>query len=1223
MSRPIAPVLDHYLAAPMDLIKEVHTQLPAILRVAEHLTPVEDLLDFKQQIEDIHGKLMLLVAASELILRATPPGIDMLTAATIEAQRELLKLKSAALREETYFATAAEMSEARARLHALEAAMATVQAEITTIWAELEQKIDREEFEARLGDILGRIQEIEDWIGPSLGSIDSRITELIGRLENGEFGEALARALQELTVRVEETETGLLSEARQRTELETSVLDLKNQVAGNSQAHQTLVSRVESGEGFITSLSQDLTELRTEVTDLATGQSAHGSAIQNLESRSSITEGQVEQYGEFLTRLEGEIDDTRHQVGLQSAAISGLTSRMTSSEEGQLILLNDTSQLNARLTDAETGLVSAGEALSQLSTRIEANDAGLEIVSEDVTRLTASLGGGGNLLVNAAFEADTYGWSFISKGAGWLASQLQRNLYGMVPEGANALSLTANGVPAGVVGVRSQRLPLEQAKQYILSTCLAAENCTARLEWRIYGLDGQELEYGLVAESNHGPGTLLSEWERQHDSTVAPEEGSTLELQLWVSDCHTDVPGVWLLRPMVEETSTSQLGPSPWTPGMAGTDAKYAEATALLSSRIDVTEEAVTVLSEDVVNLRAQIDNIGDISGLDELRTQITQNADGITLLGEQLTGLTAVLDGKASGEALDALEIRITEIDGDIESLSSSVTSLNNAIYDQTDGLAAKASASALSSLESTVTELGETLLSASSAITSLENVLNHPTTGLGSKASSSALNQLATRVTAVESTATDTTQLKTRLDTVEASLIQEMITSSQNDTAHTSAISLLETRLDNAETGISANASGLSGLTNRVTSVEGKTTANSSHLTQLQAQVNALDVDAGGSGQAISELDTRVTTVENTVTSHGTAITALQNSVTSANKVFVQDNPPSVTGRTHGDLWIDSNDSNKLHSYDSTLNQWVPRVDGGKNTIFVQGTQPVAKAVNDLWFDTSRNNRQFRWNGTAWVEVTDTRTLANVNAISGLTTRVSNAEGTLSSQGSHLTQLQAQVNALDVDAGGSGSAIAALDTRVTAAEGRITSQGSSITALENKVNHSTTGLSATVSGLNALTTRVTSAEGKITSQGSSITSLESKVNHSTTGLAATASNVSALTTRVSTAEGKINSQASSISTLSTTVGSHTTTITSHTSSINGLQGKAGVTINANGHITGWALNNNGKSGIFTIQADKFQIIAPGSGARTEFSNGNWRVYDANGVLRVRMGVW
>lgn len=41
------------------------------------------------------------------------------------------------------------------------------------------------------------------------------------------------------------------------------------------------------------------------------------------------------------------------------------------------------------------------------------------------------------------------------------------------------------------------------------------------------------------------------------------------------------------------------------------------------------------------------------------------------------------------------------------------------------------------------------------------------------------------------------------------------------------------------------------------------------------------------------------------------------------------------------------------------------------------------------------------------------------------------------------------------------------------------------------------------------------------------------------------------------------------------------------------------------------------------TFTASKFTITSPGGGARTEYSGGNWRVYDASNNLRVRMGVW
>lgn len=102
------------------------------------------------------------------------------------------------------------------------------------------------------------------------------------------------------------------------------------------------------------------------------------------------------------------------------------------------------------------------------------------------------------------------------------------------------------------------------------------------------------------------------------------------------------------------------------------------------------------------------------------------------------------------------------------------------------------------------------------------------------------------------------------------------------------------------------------------------------------------------------------------------------------------------------------------------------------------------------------------------------------------------------------------------------------------------------------------------------------------------------------------------------------------SMASLSSTVGTQGATITSQQTAITTLNGqmntafaRAALTLDVGGRMTGWETNNNGQSGNFKIHADYFSIEKPGGGARTEYSNGNWRVYDSNGVLRVRMGVW
>ena len=49
------------------------------------------------------------------------------------------------------------------------------------------------------------------------------------------------------------------------------------------------------------------------------------------------------------------------------------------------------------------------------------------------------------------------------------------------------------------------------------------------------------------------------------------------------------------------------------------------------------------------------------------------------------------------------------------------------------------------------------------------------------------------------------------------------------------------------------------------------------------------------------------------------------------------------------------------------------------GKIVTFAQNTQPSAKAVGDLWIKTNENNRLYRWSGSEWQAIPDTYALAN----------------------------------------------------------------------------------------------------------------------------------------------------------------------------------------------------------------------------------------------------
>ncbi|MFK0033015.1 phage tail tip fiber protein [Pseudomonas monteilii] len=97
-----------------------------------------------------------------------------------------------------------------------------------------------------------------------------------------------------------------------------------------------------------------------------------------------------------------------------------------------------------------------------------------------------------------------------------------------------------------------------------------------------------------------------------------------------------------------------------------------------------------------------------------------------------------------------------------------------------------------------------------------------------------------------------------------------------------------------------------------------------------------------------------------------------------------------------------------------------------GGKGKVLVQATSPAVadRLAQNLWIDTTGNaNTPKRWNGTAWVAVTDKVATdasaaaqsalsqlagkADASALQALSTTVSNQGNTLSSQGSSITEL------------------------------------------------------------------------------------------------------------------------------------------------------------------------------------------------------------------------
>ena len=113
---------------------------------------------------------------------------------------------------------------------------------------------------------------------------------------------------------------------------------------------------------------------------------------------------------------------------------------------------------------------------------------------------------------------------------------------------------------------------------------------------------------------------------------------------------------------------------------------------------------------------------------------------------------------------------------------------------------------------------------------------------------------------------------------------------------------------------------------------------------------------------------------------------------------KAFYQTTAPTV-GVTEGDIWFDTDDGNKQYYYNGTA--WVSVQDtaiaaaqsaataaqttaDGKNRVYRQTSTPTGTLVaGDLWFDTDDDNRIYRYDGSSFVANTlGNNALASISA-------------------------------------------------------------------------------------------------------------------------------------------------------------------------------------------------------------------------------------------------
>jgi len=280
----------------------------------------------------------------------------------------------------------------------------------------------------------------------------------------------------------------------------------------------------------------------------------------------------------------------------------------------------------------------------------------------------------------------------------------------------------------------------------------------------------------------------------------------------------------------------------------------------------------------------------------------------------------------------------------------------------------------------------------------------------------------------------------------------------SDRGDISSSVNITTLNSSITNGTTGLAANASAIGALTTRVTSAEGTITSQSGSITALNNILNGYS-GTNAVANAVSGLQTQITNNDTDIAAKASAadVTALTTTVGTKVKTFVATSAPTATAI--GDLWIDSDDNNKLYRASATgSSNWVAVNDTSGITVFAQTAEPTGVNAGDLWFDTDDNNKQYRYSGSAWVAVDDSRITSNATAVSNLSTAV----GLSGSSSTKITTLE---NALSgyTGSGAVSSALSALTSSVTGNDNDITAINSSITSLTSTVNAKTQTFVAT----------------------------------------------------------------------------------------------------------------------------------------------------------------
>ena len=870
---------------------------------------------------------------------------------------------------------------------------------------------------------------------------------------------ALTAQVNTNTLEITQQGNTITAHGQQISALDVRVGTNEQGVSGNTTAINNLSATVTQQGNTITSQGQAITALESDVSSLQTGQSGNATAIESLRTTVTQQGDLITSQGQAITTLGATVDTLQTDVNgvkldieAQGSAITGLTTTVT--QQGNTISSHSNS-----ITALEGKVNTITTDLDGLETKVDANSTAVTNLQNTVTQQGNTITAQGQDITTLKADVSTVttdlnGLKTTVTGQGTAISNLQTT----VTQQGNDIAANSNSITALTAEVKFNALDalyngaeteqqIEEALNIASGAASATQSLTAEVtkQGDVINAQAQSITE-LKASLTNIDGVIVGQGTAIEDlKTITTSQGNTITSQ---------------------GQSITQLNNSLTLVDGKATDALSKADSALTQLTTKADASAVTALTTRVTNAEGVITSQGQ--SITQLNNSLTITNNNVTAAqqaaqaasdkagakGEVIYGTTAPAADKRLPQNLwiDTTNGANTPkrwlTNAWVTVTDKVATDAAAAAADALAKVATKADSSALTSLTNTVTQQGNTITAQGQSITNLTASLKVTDDKVNLKADASTVQALTNTVTQQGEDITANTNALTALETeVTFSEIDELYSGAETDQQIAEAFIIA-----------SGAASATQSLNSSVTQLQGVTTAQGQSITELKASLTGVTGDVLAQGTAISNLQTLTTAQGNTITSQGQDITTLNNSLTI----------------TNGNVTAAQNAANAANT-----------LAGGKGKVIVQAAEPAVadRLAQNLWIDmTGGANTPKRWTGSAWVAVTDkvatdaaaaaanalsqVALKADASAVQTLTTRVTNVEGTVTSQGQALTQLTTRITNAETGITGNATAISNTNTKVTEIDGKIAAVSTRVDGVYAQVNPDLAGSDSGMAG-------------------------------------------------------------------------------------------------------------------------------------------------------------